>query len=95
MIEQKYQAIRAIGNFEDGDRSDLRPTDRARIQMIYVPASRDGSSQVSAFLRGRLWRAITWSQGMKDVFLDAGGRLNATFSAEAAVPVSRSSEKPV
>jgi putative ATP-dependent endonuclease of OLD family len=53
-IEEKYQAIRALGNFEDSDRSDLRPTDRARIQMIYVPASRDGSSQVSAFLRGRL-----------------------------------------
>ncbi|MBJ7402109.1 MAG: AAA family ATPase [Bradyrhizobium sp.] len=44
VIEQKYQAIRALGIFADGDRSDLRPTDRARIQMIYVPASRDGSS---------------------------------------------------
>ena len=94
VIEQKYQAIRAIGSFEDGDRSDLRPTDRARIQMIYVPASRDGSSQVSAFLRGRLWRAITWSQGMKDVFLDAGGRLNGAFGGEAAVDlVSKAVER--
>ena len=94
VIEQKYQAIRALGPFEDGDRSDLRPTDRARIQMIYVPASRDGTSQVSAFLRGRLWRAITWSQDMKDVFLDAGGRLNDTFSGEAAVDlVSKAVER--
>jgi ABC-type cobalamin/Fe3+-siderophores transport system ATPase subunit len=85
VIEQKYQAIRALGHFDDGDRSDLRPTDRARVQMIYVPASRDGTSQVTAFLRGRLWRAITWSQGMKDVFLDAGGRLNGAFGGEAAV----------
>ena len=52
--------------------------------MIYVPASRDGTSQVTAFLRGRLWRAITWSQAMKDVFLDAGG-LNGAFGSEAAV----------
>ncbi|MGU3559462.1 ATP-dependent nuclease [Methylobacterium radiotolerans] len=85
VIEQKYQAIRALGPFEDSDRSDLRPTDRARIQMIYVPASRDGTSQVTAFLRGRLWRAITWSQAMKEVFLDAGGRLNGAFGGEAAV----------
>lgn len=85
VIEQKYQAIRVLGPFEEGDRSDLRPTDRARVQMIYVPASRDGTSQVTAFLRGRLWRAITWSQGMKDVFLDAGGRLNGAFGGEAAV----------
>jgi putative ATP-dependent endonuclease of OLD family len=85
VIEEEYQAIRALGNFGDGDRSDLRPTDRARIQMIYVPASRDGSSQVSAFLRGRLWRAITWSHGMKSVFLEAGGRLNDAFGSEAAV----------
>jgi hypothetical protein len=94
VIEQKYQAIRAIGNFEDGDRSDLRPTDRARIQMIYVPASRDGASQVNAFLRGRLWRAITWSQGVKAVFLDAGGRLNSAFVGEAAVDlVSKAVER--
>lgn len=94
LIEQKYQAIRALGSFEDGDRSDLRPTDRARIQMIYVPASRDGISQVTAFLRGRLWRAITWSQAMRDVFLDAGGRLNGAFGGEAAVDlVSKAVER--
>jgi hypothetical protein len=94
VIEQKYQAIRALGPFEDSDRSDLRPTDRARIQMIYVPASRDGTSQVTTFLRGRLWRAITWSQGMKEVFLDAGGRLNGAFGGEAAVDlVSKAVER--
>ncbi|WP_407523737.1 ATP-dependent nuclease [Methylobacterium oryzisoli] len=94
VIELKYHAIRALGPFEDSDRSDLRPTDRARIQMIYVPASRDGTSQVTAFLRGRLWRAITWSQSMKDVFLDAGGRLNGAFGGEAAVDlVSKAVER--
>ncbi|RVU18348.1 ATP-dependent nuclease [Methylobacterium oryzihabitans] len=94
VIEQKYQAVRALGPFEDGDRSDLRPTDRARIQMIYVPASRDGTSQLTAFLRGRLWRAITWSQAMRDVFLDAGGRLNNAFGGEAAVDlVSKAVER--
>lgn len=94
VIEQKYQAIRALGAFEEGDRSDLRPTDRARVQMIYVPASRDAASQVTAFLRGRLWRAITWSPGMKAVFVEAGGRLNDAFGGEAAVDlVSKAVER--
>ena len=94
VIEQKYQAIRALGPFEESDRSDLRPTDRARFQMIYVPPSRDGTSQVTAFLRGRLWRAITWSQAMKDVFLEAGGRLNGAFGGEVAVDlVSKAVER--
>lgn len=85
VIEQKYQAIRTLGPFEEGDCSDLRPTDRARVQMIYVPASRDGASQVSAFLKGRLWRAITWSNSVREEYATAGEKLNTAFSAEAAV----------
>jgi putative ATP-dependent endonuclease of OLD family len=85
VIEEKYQVIRTLGLFDDGDCTDMKPIDRARIQMIYVPASRDGASQVSAFLRGRLWRAITWSTGVRDVFAEAGGKLNTAFGAEVAV----------
>ena len=53
-IEQKYWAVRTFGHFAEADCIELKATDRARIQMIYVPASRDGASQVTAFLRGRL-----------------------------------------
>ena len=53
--------------------------------MIYVPAARDGASQVTAFLRGRLWRAIDWSQQVRDVFAEAGANLNGAFGGEAAV----------
>jgi putative ATP-dependent endonuclease of the OLD family len=86
-IEQKYQAVRAFGPFVETDCIELKALDRARIQMIYVPASRDGASQVTAFLRGRLWRAINWSQGVRDTFSDAGATLNGAFSAEAAVDI--------
>jgi putative ATP-dependent endonuclease of the OLD family len=86
-IEQKYQAIRAIGAFNDADRVDLKPTDRARVQMIYVPASRDGASQVATFLRGRLWRAINWSAGVRDTLMEMGSALNGVFAGEAAVDV--------
>ena len=84
-IEQKYWAIRAIGPYVDADCIELKPLDRARIQLIYVPASRDGASQVAAFLRGRLWRAINWSQGVRQTFSDAGTTLNGAFGSEPAV----------
>lgn len=86
-IEQKYWAIRAFGAFTDEDCVELKAADRARIQMIYVPASRDGSSQVTTFLRGRLWRTINWSQDVRDTFGEAGTTLNRAFAGEAAVDV--------
>lgn len=86
-IEQKYWAVRAFGEFTDEECVELKAVDRARIQMIYVPASRDGSSQVTSFLRGRLWRAINWSQGVRDTFDEAGTTLNGAFAGEAAVDV--------
>ena len=87
LIEQKYWAVRAFGDFTEADCIDLKATDRARIQLIYVPASRDAASQVTAFLRGRLWRAINWSQGVRDTFATAGATLNNAFTGEAAVDV--------
>ncbi len=86
-IEQKYWAVRTFGPFTDAGCTELKAADRGRIQMIYVPATRDGASQVTAFLRGRLWRAINWSQGVRDTFTDAGTTLNGAFAGEPAVDV--------
>ncbi|AIV77186.1 AAA domain protein [Burkholderia pseudomallei] len=86
-VEQKYWAIRAFGPFVEADCVELKAIDRARIQMIYVPASRDGASQVTAFLRGRLWRAINWSAGVRETFATAGSTLNNAFATEAAVDI--------
>ncbi len=86
-LEQKYRAVRTFGAFSEADCVELKALDRARIQMIYVPASRDGASQVTAFLRGRLWRAINWSQGLRQSFADAGATLNGAFAAEPAIDI--------
>lgn len=86
-IEQKYWAVRTFGAFSDSDCTELNVANRARVQMIYVPATRDGASQVTAFLRGRLWRAINWSQGVRDTFTNAGATLNGAFAGEPAVDV--------
>lgn len=84
-IEESYCAVQTFGAFEEGDLQLLRGPDRSRIQLIYIPATRDGASQVTAFIRGRLWRAINWSQEVKDSLTGAGEGVNRAFSAEAAV----------
>lgn len=84
-IEVSYCAVRTFGDIGEDDRTDLRPVDRGRIQLVYVPASRDGASQMAAFLRGRLWRAIQWSEGLQTSFSDLGTQLNEAFEQEDAV----------
>ncbi|HBO1278100.1 MULTISPECIES: ATP-dependent nuclease [Pseudomonas] len=84
-IEESYCAVQTFGDFEESDLHQLRGSDRSRVQLIYIPATRDGASQVTAFIRGRLWRAINWSEQVKDSLTDAGTAVNQAFSAEAAV----------
>lgn len=79
---------RVVYTFEEdyGDRwVPLRAGDRNRIQVIYVPASRDGARYVTTFLRGRLWRASTWSQELESHVADASDQLTGLFRAEPAV----------
>lgn len=86
-VEQKYFAVRALGAFTEADCIELKALDRARVQLIYVPASRDGASQVTAFLRGRLWRAINWSPEVRQALSESGAALNNAFAAEPAVDI--------
>jgi putative ATP-dependent endonuclease of the OLD family len=78
----------ALQSFDDSDESEpinLKAVDRAHIQMIYVPASRDGASQVTAFLRGRLWRAANWSPQVRSFISTTATKINENFRSEAAV----------
>jgi putative ATP-dependent endonuclease of the OLD family len=65
----------------------LSAADRARVQVIYVPALRDAASQITTFLRGRLWRAINWSDDTRAAHEAAGSTLQAAFATEPAVRV--------
>lgn len=84
-IDWKLRAVRKFGDFGEKDCVDLKQIDRARVQMLYVPASRDAVSQVTAFMRSRLWRAINWSKGVRAAFVDAAENLNGIFGAELGV----------
>lgn len=85
LIEDQRRIVYTFdGEFED-QCVDLRASDRNRIQAVYVPATRDGGRQVSAFLRGRLWRASMWSEGFRDHIADAADELSTNFKTEAVV----------
>jgi putative ATP-dependent endonuclease of the OLD family len=87
-ITEKRCVIRTLEDeYTDEDSHDLSPSDRSRIQMVYVPALRDGAQHLTAFLRGRLWRAVIWSDSLRDDVKHATDELNVKFGSEAAVTV--------
>lgn len=87
-IEEKHFAVRNLASeYKKEECSDLKPTDRSRVQVIYVPATRDGTSQVASFLKGRLWRAVTWSEKVRETLNQSGEALNTAFEKEPGIDV--------
>lgn len=87
LVEERVRTIRTFAaKFdESADCTVISAHDRSRIQLVYIPASRDGASQLTSFLRSRLWRAIQWSPALRTAHLDSAGVLNTAFAGEAAV----------
>lgn len=66
----------------------MRNFDRARIQVLYVPAARDPvrqMRQVAGSLLYRLLRAVNWSSTVRDAVSTASDQLRTTFHGEAGV----------
>lgn len=84
-ITSQFRAVTTWGEPEDADFQNVRPADRSRIQLIYVPATRCATSQVSAFLKGRLWKAINWSEQVRSSFTQKATELNESFEGESAI----------
>ena len=70
-------------------RRSMPASERARIQVVYVPASRDGARQLTAFLRGRLWRAARWSDELRDLVAKSAAQVSGKFHDEAATGTVR------
>ncbi|GIH16041.1 ATP-dependent nuclease [Rugosimonospora africana] len=71
--------------YGDEDYAPLPAAERSRIQMIYIPASRDGARQVTAFLRGRLWRAAQWSDELRVMVNEHADQVADQFDDEPVV----------
>lgn len=84
-IETRIFCVMTLdSNYSEDDVRPISPAERSRIHFVYVPASRDGSKQVAAFLRGRLWKAATWSSDLKEFVRQSAANLNNKFHEEAA-----------
>lgn len=88
-VNGTVEASRRVVYTADEDYGDkwveLRGADRNRIQMVYVPATRDGVRQVSAFLRGRVWSAALWSDPFRQHVDIAASDLVDAFQQEDVV----------
>lgn len=84
-ITSQFRAVTTWGEPEEADFQNVRPADRSRIQLIYVPATRSAVSQVSAFLKSRLWKAINWSEQVRSSFIQKATELNESFEGEKAI----------
>lgn len=87
-VTETLQVIRSLdSDYGDDDCSPLRAMDRSRIQMVYVPASRDGARHLTAFLKSRLWQAGRWTQKFRDTVDKAAAKVSDRFRAEPVVKV--------
>jgi hypothetical protein len=55
--------------------------------VIYVPASRDGARHVTAFLRGRVWRAAQWSSELLELVATTADTVALKFHEEPTTKV--------
>ncbi|WP_419837012.1 ATP-dependent nuclease [Candidatus Poriferisodalis sp.] len=87
-VTETLRAIRTLdSSYGDDDCSPLRPMDRSRIQMVYVPASRDGARHLTAFLKSRLWQAGQWTKKFRAAVDKAAAKVSDRFRAEPVVKV--------
>lgn len=78
---------------EEDDFKPVRPHERARIQVIYVPAIRDPARQLkqaSGTILGRLMRAANWSDNGRKAIDKAATTVASTFRNEKAVSLIES-----
>lgn len=82
----RFWGVRKLSGIpEDDEKESVSVLDRAAIQIVYIPATRDGAAQVSQLLRGRLWRAIKWTEQTKGKISELGEEINKQFSAVSAI----------
>jgi len=61
-IEEDLRWITTLSDDFDWDECNrVQAVQRGAIQLIYVPAARNVETQVTALLKGRLWKAARWS----------------------------------
>ena len=60
----------------------VQAVQRGSIQLIYIPASRNASTQVTSLLKGRLWQAARWSDKFQRSSAISAGNIQKRFMNE-------------
>lgn len=82
-IEEEVRWIPTLGNgFVWDECRKVQPGERGSIQLVYVPASRNASDQVTSLLKGRLWRAARWSTDLATKATEGAEAIQNQFEAE-------------
>lgn len=87
-IEESICWINTAEEPTDDDMKAMRPHERSRIHVLYVPAVRDPTRQLrqaSGTILSRLLRATNWSDDGKKAIEKAAGTVAKVFRAEEAV----------
>ena len=69
-------------DFEWDECKRVQPVERGSIQFIYVPATRDAATQVTALLKGRLWQAAKWSDDFRERSAQSARNIQERFERE-------------
>lgn len=82
-IEEDARWIRSLDDdFDFENCRKVQGSERGLIQLIYVPASRNASDQVTSLLKGRIWQAALWSKKLEDEAKDSAKRIQDEFDSE-------------
>lgn len=83
-IEEDLRWVNSLArDFNWDDCYRVQAAQRATIQLIYVPAKRDASTQIATLLKSRLWRAAKWSENLKSESQQGTSAIQAEFEKEA------------
>lgn len=69
-------------------KQEMRAVDRSRVHLHYIPAARDPVKQirqVSGSIMARLFKAVNWSDAVKENVATASNDIQAAFGGEAGV----------
>lgn len=82
-IEEDVRWIATLDDEFDWDKCKrVQAIERSSIQLVYLPATRNAAEQVTALLKGRLWRAAQWSQGLVEAVGEGSTAIQAQFEGE-------------
>lgn len=83
IIEEDIRWIRTLNDdFDWNECSRVQAVERSTIQIIYLPANRDATTQVASLLKGRLWLAAKWSTAFRETSIQNAENIQDCFNQE-------------